>query len=259
MRNISTLLNKLFEYLQVFLVSGFIFLTDLSFAQFLQGEVIYAQTNHWPKIAAGLSYLNLEERDRISLIWGKNEGYTERMRLVFNDSVSLYTYILNDKSEDSNWSYKKSAYEIYRNYNTQTTFDRQELLGKTYIIQDKIPIKKWKILADIKDVAGYVCMKAETYDSIKNQKITAWFTDKILISAGPAEFGGLPGLILEIEINDKASLIVAETIKLEEIGGIYKPKAKAKQIDFKAYQQIVKTYISDCIERRRNPFWDLRY
>ena len=77
--------------------------------------------------------------------------------------------------------------------------------------------------------------------------------------AGPAEFGGLPGLILEIDINDQSSLIVAEEVKLNKKTQWPTINSKGKSIDYKKYQSIVKTYISDCIERRRNPYWDLRY
>lgn len=181
------------------------------------------------------------------------------MILNFNDSVSHYTYVLNDKSEESNWSYKKSEYQIYRNFNEETFFNRIGMLGKTFIIDDAIPSCKWKILGEIKDVAGYVCMKAETFDSIKNQKIAAWFTDKILVPTGPGEFGGLPGLILEININDNACTIVAESIKLNTLPEILRPKSKGKMITHQEYRKFIKTYIEDCIERRRNPYWDLRY
>ncbi len=237
----------------------FLFISINVFGQALHGEVIYAQTNSWTKIAAGLPYLNQEERDRIIMVWGKEEGYTERMKLVFNDTVSHYTYVLIDKDEESTWSYKKEELQIYRNYLRNTIFDRVGILGKTYIVKDEIPKWKWKVLGEIKDVAGYVCMKAETTDTIKNQKITAWFTDKILIPAGPGFFGGLPGLILEININDGASIIVAETITLDSLQKINQPKSKGKMINFETYKNLISTYIKDCIERRRNPYWDLRY
>ncbi len=228
-------------------------------AQVLSGKIIYTHTNNWPKIAAQLPYLTLEEKDRIILTWGKNLGYSEKMIFTFNDSVSHYTYEIDDKSEESNWSYKKSDYQIYRNFIEQTFYNRIGMLGKTYIVTDKCQDYIWKIRGEIKDVAGYVCMKAETFDSVKNQHIVAWFTDKILISSGPEEFGGLPGLILEININDNSASIIAESILLNTPQEIKKPKSKGKFISYNEYRKIITSYITDCIERRRNPFWDLRY
>ncbi len=228
-------------------------------AQTLQGEVVYLQSNYWQKIIAELPYLSQEEKDRAALTWRKSSWDTEHMKLSFNDSLYYYTYVLDDKSEESNWSYKKVEYQIYRNYVEQTTFDRVGILGKNYIIKGEIPKWKWKILGEIKEVAGYVCMKAETRDTIRNHKITAWFTDKILIPAGPGMYGGLPGLILETNINDGASIIEAESIALNVPQKIVKPKAKGKVIDYATYSDLISTYIKDCIERRRNPYWELRY
>jgi GLPGLI family protein len=233
--------------------------TSLLKGQSKNGEVIYVQTDYWQKIVLELPYLSQEEKDRAALTWRKSSWDTERMKLSFDDSLYYYTYVLNDKSEESNWSYKKSEYQIYRNYVEHTTFDRLGILGKNYIIKGEIPKWKWKILGEIKEVAGYVCMKAETRDSIRNQKITAWFTDKILIPAGPGMYGGLPGLILEININDGASIIEAETITLGIPQHIVKPKAKGKVIDFEMYSSLISNYIKDCIERRRNPYWELNY
>jgi GLPGLI family protein len=246
---------------RITLIFGFALLHygSLVIGQSIHGEIIYAQINHWPKIAAGLPYLTLEERDRINLTWSKKPEPPERMRLLFNDSVTYYTYSLEDKMEESTWSFKKEDYQIYRNYNQQSCFDRIGVLGKTYIVKDEIPKSKWKILGEIKEVSGYVCMKAETHDTIKGQKIIAWFTDKILIPSGPGEFGGLPGLILEIDINDKASTIIAESINLDVQPEIIPPKSKGKIIDYEKYRNLIGTYIKDCIERRRNPYWNLRY
>lgn len=233
--------------------------TEQLMAQSVFGEVQYSQTNDWTKIATALPYLSQEEKDRIQFSWGKGRAYSEKMRLIFNDTASFYSYIRDDKSEESIWSYKKNTFEINRNFRSNKMQDRIGLLGKNYIVKDEIPKRKWKIHNEIKEVSGYVCMKAETYDSVKSQRIIAWFTDKILVPAGPAEFGGLPGLILEIDINDQSSLIVAEEVKLNQQTQWPSINSKGKSIDYKKYQGIVKTYIADCIERRRNPFWDLRY
>lgn len=245
--------------ISVVIVACLLYLENSIFSQSIHGEIIYVQTNSWAKINAGLSYLSQEEKDRIIYTYGKSSSYKERMKLTINDSISYYTYVLDDKSDDFNWSFKKAEYQIYRNFALRKTFDRIGLLGKTYIIKDEIPKQKWKIRGEIKEVAGYVCMKAETSDTIKNQKITAWFTDKILAPIGPGEFGGLPGVILEININDGASSIIAESINLDSTPMILPPKSKGKVINYSTYRDLINTYIHDCIERKRNPYWDLRY
>ena len=93
----------------------------------------------------------------------------------------------------------------------------------------------------------------------KDKVVTAWYTPEIPVSLGPANYWGLPGLILEININENASTIIAESIKLNTLPVILRPKSKGKMIAHQEYRKLIKTYIEDCIERRRNPYWDLRY
>ncbi len=243
----------------VFLIGIFSLSTATLKAQTIHGEVLYSKTNNWTKIASSMPFLSREERDRIQYSWGRSNSNADKMKLIFNDSVSYYTYVLQDKSEESIWSYRKAVYEIRRNFKEQTLSDRIDLLGKTYLIKDNIPKRKWIIRNEIKEIQGYVCMKAESYDSVKLQKIVAWFTDQILVPLGPADYGGLPGLILEIDLNDQSSIIVAESIDIKKEILIPSIKAKGKLINHQKYRMLVSNYIKDCIDRRRNPYWDLQY
>jgi GLPGLI family protein len=77
-----------------------------------------------------------------------------------------------------------------------------------------IPKYKWKILNELKDIEGYVCMKAETKDTVNNVVIHAWFTDKIPVMSGPEGFSGLPGMILALDFNDDDVNIVATKVDM---------------------------------------------
>lgn len=69
----------------------------------------------------------------------------------------------------------------------------------------------------IKEVAGHICMNAYWHDTLKQQKVTAWFAMDMPISGGPERFCGLPGTILEIEINDGAMVITADKIEMKSL------------------------------------------
>ena len=43
-------------------------------------------------------------------------------------------------------------------------------------------------------------LETKTIDVPKTIDIVAWYTPQIPVSHGPAEFGGLPGLILELKV-----------------------------------------------------------
>ena len=56
---------------------------------------------------------------------------------------------------------------------------------------------QWEILPEMGEIAGFQVQKAVT--SFAGREYTAWFTPEIPISDGPYKFGGLPGLILEVQ------------------------------------------------------------
>ncbi|MBK9581674.1 MAG: hypothetical protein IPO48_07185 [Saprospiraceae bacterium] len=74
------------------------------------------------------------------------------------------------------------------------------MVGKLYIIEGDIPKYKWKILNELKDVAGYVCMKAETIDTGIISQSQLGKIDKIKVLSGPEGFGGLPGVDFGVEL-----------------------------------------------------------
>lgn len=135
------------------------------------------------------------------------------------------------------------------------------MIGKTYIMEDSLKQNDWKILNDIKDVAGHICMKAMIQDTIKKQKIVAWFAQDIPINAGPERLYGLPGLIMELDINDGA--VIVEATKIEPLTITNEmdlpKKLKGKKINELAYQDMLRKFIQEKIKEERNPFWSIRY
>lgn len=75
--------------------------------------------------------------------------------------------------------------------------------GKYYI--KKAEKDKWNITSETKNIDGYLCYKATSEYVVINPKgtfrypVVAWFCPKIPIPYGPNGYGGLPGLILELQ------------------------------------------------------------
>lgn len=51
------------------------------------------------------------------------------MKLAFNANESLYTYF-SDEPEEGGYSWRKSEYFLYRNFETEKKTDIIEMLGK---------------------------------------------------------------------------------------------------------------------------------
>lgn len=63
---------------------------------------------------------------------------------------------------------------------------------------DTIPPIDWKFIPDTtRNVIGYECQLAEC--DFGGRRYSAWFTEELPLPYGPYKFGGLPGLILQMQ------------------------------------------------------------
>lgn len=230
------------------------------FSQKTEGMVVYERQEFWSKIIGQLTYLSNEEKDRVKQTWGKNdEGWKSKTKMYFNANESLLTNL--EEASEYGWSSRTEDYYIYRNYEKEKKIELIEMMGKTYVLEDSLRAPSWKVLNQIKDVAGYICMKAVSEDTVKHQKITAWFTGDIPVSAGPERFYGLPGMILELEINDGDVVITASKVEFKKVEAkdLALPKLKGKKIKDADYDNLIAKHIKDSIKSYRNPYWAIKY
>lgn len=136
--------------------------------------------------------------------------------------------------------YRRSDYTITRDYSKHTLHDIVEVSGKPYIIEDSLRPPRWIILNQMKEIAGHICMNAFYEDTLKKQKVVGWFAMDMIMGGGPERYFGLPGMILEIDINDGAKIITAEKIELKPLTNElnFPKKAKGKKIKEKDYIEI---------------------
>lgn len=239
-----------------------VFMTVNVIAQKPEGYIRYLRTGNWAKQMAAVDYMSKQQRDRMMYMWGNRSEYKSFANLWFSPSGSKYEDSEEKADrEDEGYNWRKQEYTIMRNFETQTIHEVQYILGKTYIIDDSLHFPNWKILNDMKEVAGHICMNAFYEDSLKMQKITAWYALDLPVSIGPERLGGLPGVILEIDINDGAMVITADKIELKPLTTELDPpkKAKGKKIDEAKYYAILKKHFDERRKAEEPPFWGIRY
>ena len=131
-----------------------------------------------------------------------------KFELTFNDSISEFKLIKNMALDGENLEMaildsraKKEIYifknKIYHN-NSNGLFKENE-----FLIIDPLN-QNWVYTNESKVIDGYTCYKATNEYIVDNGKIfkhpvIAWFCPQIPISIGPRGYGGLPGLILELQ------------------------------------------------------------
>ncbi len=238
----------------------FVLLSMTLRAQKMEGVITYEKVTRWTKLYARLTFLSNEERERFKMTYGSRDEAKGNMVLYFNENQSYYSFS-EERDPEQRYSWRPSEFKIYRNFATERRTDIIEMLGKTYIIDDSLKTSKWKVMNKIREIGGYMCMMAVTEDTIKKQKITAWFANNFSVPMGPELYSGLPGAILELDINDGDIVITAKKIELKPLTeDINVPKKiKGKKLTNKQYDELVWTHLRDSQKAQRAYFWTMPY
>tara|TARA_R110002073_G_scaffold336506_1_gene534365 strand:- start:11533 stop:12348 length:816 start_codon:yes stop_codon:yes gene_type:complete len=162
---------------------------------------------------------------------------------------------------------------LYKNIKENRVADKTEIQGKVFLVKDKLVKYEWKMTGETKNIGNYTCYKAvyekevkrtnltmsvglgEKDDSKEEEKtekmvVTAWYTPDVPISNGPGNYGGLPGLILEI--NDGEQTIVCTEIILNPSKKIeIEEPEKGKVVDRKKFGEIQKKKAKEMMDKMR--------
>jgi GLPGLI family protein len=117
-----------------------------------------------------------------------------------------------------------SRYQGFVRKTKSKTFIEKEIDNKTYILEEKTEYN-WTLTTETKKIGSYNCYKATAEKTIKNKiivPITAWYCPEIAYQFGPNGYGSLPGLIVELQIDNviyglKSINFDDKTIKFKEI------------------------------------------
>ena len=153
----------------------------------------------------------------------------------------------------------------YKNIKEKRISEKSDLMGKGFLIKDDLQTFDWEMTGETKNIGNYTVYKAiwerevenvsmtmvngeskETTE-MKKRTTTAWYTLDIPISNGPRQYGGLPGLILEI--NDGNQTIVCTEIVLnpEDKPNIKEPE-KGKVVSREKFEEISREKTKEMME-----------
>lgn len=145
--------------------------------------------------------------------------------LLFNESASLMKDVVGEEqSEDIESESEGMSVRIkmerpnevtYLNFDEAMLIEQRDFLGRTFLITDAAPALEWRLTDEQSEFLGYLCRKAlAVRDTVA---VEAWFTPEISVPAGPAQYGGLPGLILVLTEDEGRLSYVAKEISLETL------------------------------------------
>lgn len=154
----------------------------------------------------------------------QNELDKIRYKLTFNNNRSLFS-LVKILSKDSSGFYEKSAISIvgddiyFREFSKSgEIITERNFLDKKFLIVDEIN-KNWVLDRKSKRIGSYTCYLArlEVEPIFKNEKaktLKAWYTPDLPYPIGPGEYGGLPGIIVELRTD--YFILVIDEIKLNK-------------------------------------------
>lgn len=223
--------------------TSFLLLTALGFtalqAQTKEGTVTYERKINMHRMVQ-------DEQMRAML----PEYRTSRHMLLFSDSISLYKTIPEDEAPDPFAGGGgrvmmrfggSDGSVLYKNFGQAKSIRSEELAGKNFLIVDSIKQQPWKLTSETKQILGHTCVKATlkttmgasvarrsvtiggaapqndttavTAPKSREIEVVAWFAQDMNSPVGPETYGQLPGVILELNMDNGATVYTATEIK----------------------------------------------
>lgn len=163
------------------------------------------------------------------------------------------------RSSSASRSDQEQFLESYANLEAGAVAETREFMGRTFLISGERPAYAWKLSGEQRQFLGYTVQKATAVRDSSN--IEAWFTPEIPVAAGPGPYGGLPGMILVVSVDEGHTLYAATDVVLGGLGeeGIIRPPQEGDEVSRDEYERIVAEKLDEVRTlrgsgRRRPPF-----
>jgi GLPGLI family protein len=160
---------------------------------------------------------------------------------------------------------------------TQTQYESRAMFEKTFLIIDSLKPLKWKISEETKTIAKHLCKKATTSVAAqtlriggggggfrvgggrsatdtanktvsvapKETEVTVWYTEEIPASIGPDNYGGLPGAILEVDMDNGGNITTATEVSSKYPKKELVQPTKGDKMNKTQFQDAMKKIIED--------------
>ena len=158
----------------------------------------------------------------------------DQYELLFTSEHSLYQY-LPSAADDGGGGFGGGMLQMrmgqndisYTHFEKGLKVDQREVMEKNYVVTDSIRKLKWKLSEETKPILNFTARKATSTTISQRPRMTmengemkremqadtvsvvAWYTTEVPVSAGPNYAGQLPGLILEVDVNNGQNVIKA--------------------------------------------------
>ncbi len=182
-----------------------VFLYPCVRAQITSGTIDYVEHREF-EVWDGMS---IDQKKRIEKM--KSEGaFDQTGRLSFDGIAFSYHQL---KKEDNGqqgrgWWYANDENPdiYYTNTSDSLVTDQRRIMDRTFILEDKWVTPEWEIPGNQASNMAYTLpSKLALGTSIEGDTLTAYFTETIPLGIGPRGYGGLPGAIVYLKVQNEGA------------------------------------------------------
>ena len=136
--------------------------------------------------------------------------------------------------------------QTYVDFEDGSVTETREFMERTFLVEEKRPAYEWRIADEQRELLGYVVHKATTVHD--GAPVEAWFAPQIPVPAGPETFGGLPGLILMVSIDDGDTVYLATGVDLTGLDeGEIRPPEDGDRVSRDEWERVVADKLKELI------------
>ena len=213
-------------------------ISTIATAQMKEGKISYERKINMHR--------NLPDPQMKSMV---PEFRTDKFELIFNESVSLFRSVVDDEAPDPfanagggggggmRFNFRMPSANTYTDLAKQMQYEGREFFEKEFLIVDFLKQYKWKLSEETKTIAKQLCKKATTMITApqmrmrvsigrggenntdtaaantprapKETELVVWYAENIPVSFGPDNYSGLPGVIMEVDQDNGATVTTA--------------------------------------------------
>jgi GLPGLI family protein len=197
-----------------------------------EGKVIYERTIRMNGSGLRITGGNVPPEVQSQIEAQMARPRVHQFELLFTPQHSLYQYLPNAAEEGGDPSFSAGGVNImmrggpglndvtYIDFAKGVRTDQREVMEKSFVVTDTLARLQWKLSEETKPILNFMARKATATTinqrprvSMENGemkremvndtvKVIAWYTTDVPVPAGPAYTGQLPGLILELDVNN---------------------------------------------------------
>lgn len=179
------------------------------------------------------------------------EFRTDKFELIFNETASLFRSVVDDEAPDPfanaggggggmRMNFRMPTTTTYTDIAKQMQYEERAFFEKEFLIVDSLKQYKWKLSEETKTIAKQLCKKATTMvtapqmrmrisrggennnDSTakapikpKETELVVWYAENIPVSVGPDNYSGLPGVIMQMDLDNGATVTTAVEVSVK--------------------------------------------